>query len=153
MHEFAADVLQRLLQHITTQNYAGARHRFEVSHAWIDGPTIHLVYAAPPSNVTWGLVRDTRESIIDGQPWDDVDEAVRFYYLIDLEENWPGNFSRQPGEPDAIRWSGHRHDGLPTRSADLPASSRQPEPIDPAPPNGTDTAITRTEPRRYRNPL
>lgn len=33
-----------------------------------------------------GLVRDTRESIIDPSPWPSLDEAVRYYYLLDLDE-------------------------------------------------------------------
>lgn len=100
---FAADVLRKLLQHIVNQNQfanaAEGHYTFLVSHAWTEGPMMYLVYQAPPSDISWGLVRDTRESILDPSPWPDVDEAVLYYYLLDLEENWPGHFSRQPGKP------------------------------------------------------
>ena len=85
---------------------------------------MYVVYTAPPSDITWGLVRDTRESNIDPGPWLDLDEAVRFYYLLDFEENWPGRFSRQPGEPDTIRWRGHRHERLPEFLSDISEAHR-----------------------------
>ncbi len=110
--EFAANVLRDLLRRIDAENSNEGRHTFLVSHAWIDGPMIYLVFTAPPSDKTWGLVRDTRTSIIDPGPWPDLDEAVSYYYLLDFEENWPGRFSRQPGEPDTIQWSGDRDAGL-----------------------------------------
>ena len=47
---------------------------------------MYLVYKAPPSEITWGLARDTRQSIINPGPWPSLDEAVLYYYLIDLEE-------------------------------------------------------------------
>lgn len=59
--EFAASVLRNLLAHITEQRAEG-NDIVLVSHAWTDGPVMYLVYEAPPSNITWGLVRDTRES-------------------------------------------------------------------------------------------
>ncbi|ATO62811.1 hypothetical protein BB737_23605 [Mycobacterium avium subsp. hominissuis] len=120
---FAADVLRKLLQHIVNQNQfanaAEGHYTFLVSHAWTEGPMMYLVYQAPPSDISWGLVRDTRESILDPSPWPDVDEAVLYYYLLDLEENWPGHFSRQPGESDTICWRGDRHPGLPEHPSDI----------------------------------
>jgi hypothetical protein len=103
--EFAAEVLRNLLRHIDDQN-GEAGDQFLVSHAWTDGPMMYLVYKAPPSDITWGLARDTRESMINPSPWQDVDEAVLYYYMLDFEEDWPGSSSHQPGEPDAIRWLG-----------------------------------------------
>jgi hypothetical protein len=73
--EFAADVLRNLLSHIAEQNTEG-RYTYLVSHAWTDGPWMYLVYTAPPSDITWGLVRDTKVSTIDPGPWPSVDEAV-----------------------------------------------------------------------------
>jgi hypothetical protein len=35
---------------------------------------MYVVYTAPPSDRTWGLARDTRDSIIDPGPWPDLDE-------------------------------------------------------------------------------
>jgi len=75
---------------------------------------IYVVFTAPPSDKTWGLVRDTRTSIIDPGPWPDLDEAaLYYYYLLDFEENWPGRFSRHPEEPDTIQWFGDRDTNLP----------------------------------------
>ena len=117
--EFAADVLRNLLRHIDDENNNG-HEPFLVSHAWTEGPMMYVVYTAPPSDITWGLVRDTRESIIDPSPWPDLDEAVLYYYLLDFEENQPSAFFRRPGEPDTIRWRGDRHAGLPEHSSDIP---------------------------------
>src|SRR5574340_744637 len=99
--EFADEVLHKLLRRIDTENAAGDGP-YLVSHAWTAGPMMYLVYTAPPSDITWGLVRDTRESIIDPVPWPDVDEAVRWYYYLDLDESQPWGSFRQPGEPDTI---------------------------------------------------
>ena len=63
-HEFAADVLRNLLRHIEAENNNG-HDPYLVSHAWTEGPMMYLVYTAPPSDRTWGLARDTRESIIN----------------------------------------------------------------------------------------
>ncbi|WP_221369093.1 hypothetical protein [Mycolicibacterium xanthum] len=60
-----------------------------MSHAWTTGTVIHLVYTARPSGRVWGLARDTAKSIIDPGPWPDEDEAARYYYLLDFEENQP----------------------------------------------------------------
>ena len=114
---------------------------------------MYLVYEAPPSDVAWGLVRDTRESIIGECPWPDGDEAALYYYLLDLEENWPGRSSREPGEPDVIHWSGHRDAavGLPERPSDIPDARRH---VGSAtmPDRHDDTPRVVDEPRRYRNP-
>ena len=85
--EFAANVLRNLLRRIDAENPNEDRHTFLVSHAWTEGPMIYVVFTAPPSDRTWGLVRDTRTSIIDPGPWPDLDEAVLYYYLLDFEEN------------------------------------------------------------------
>ena len=86
--QFAVDVLRNLLQHIENENNNG-HDPYLVSHAWTEGSIMYVVYSAPPSDRTWGLVRDTRESIIDRGPWPDLNEAVLYYYLVDLEENQP----------------------------------------------------------------
>jgi hypothetical protein len=153
--EFAADVLQNLLRRITAENPNDERYTFLVTHAWTEGPMIHLVFTAPPSDKTWGLVRDTRTSIIDPGPWPDLDEAALYYYLLDFEENWPGRFSRQPGEPDTIQWFGDRIAGLPERPSDIPEAHRYTPSTDvssPEPRPATNRP-TGNEPRRYADPL
>ncbi|WP_245906513.1 hypothetical protein [Mycolicibacterium palauense] len=143
--EFAAAVLRNLLAHITEENAEGA-DTFEVSHAWTDGPTMYLVYKAPPSAITWGLVRDTRESIIYPAPWPSLKEAVRYYYLLDLCENRVSASFPHPGnDPEVILWHGDQLynedscEGLPQRSADIPDQYRYTHPPLPAentrPPN------------------
>jgi hypothetical protein len=122
--EFAVDVLRNLLRRIEAENKKEERYTFLVSYAWTEGPMLYVVYKAPPSDITWGLVRDTRESNIDPGPWLSLDEAVLYTYLLDFEEDWPGRFSRQPGDPDTIRWSGHRHAGLPEHVSDIPETHR-----------------------------
>jgi hypothetical protein len=96
--EFATDVLRKLLQYIAVKNNEG-RYTFLISHAWTEGPMMYLVYKAPPSDITWGLARDTRESMINPSPWQNVDEAVLYYYMLDFEEDWPGSWARQPVSP------------------------------------------------------
>lgn len=85
---------------------------------------MYLVYVAPPSDRTWGLVRDTRRSIIDPGPWPSLDEAVLYYYLLDFEENQPSTSFRPPGEPDTIWWFGYPREGLPERVSDIPDGHR-----------------------------
>jgi hypothetical protein len=123
--QFASDVTRNLLARIRSNEHRSDLHTFLVTHAWVDGADIHLVYMAPPSDISWGLVRDTRESIVEPGPWNGLDEAVRYYYLLDLEEEWPGSFSRQPGDPDTIRWRGDLRPGLPESIADIPDDYRQ----------------------------
>ena len=152
--EFAADVLRKLLRYIAVNNNEG-RYTFLISHAWTQGSMMYLVYKAPPSDITWGLARDTRESMINPSPWQDVDEAVLYYYMLDFEEDWPGSSSRQPGEPDAIRWLGDRQAGLPERPSDIPAAYRY-TPLPEAPSaersQKQDPPVI-NEPRRYADPL
>jgi hypothetical protein len=153
--EFAAHVLQNLLRRIDAENKKSGRHLFLVSHAWTEGPKMYLVYTAPPSDRTWGLVRDTRESIISPGPWLSVDEPSLYYYLVDFEENQPSSSFRQPGEPDTIWWFGSPREGLPEHSSDIP------EKYGYTPPPGTPSAKQHrnqdqrvvAEPRRYGNPL
>jgi hypothetical protein len=153
--EFAADVLRNLLRRIDAENPNEERHTFLVSHAWAEGPMVYVVFTAPPSDKTWGLVRDTRTSIIDPGPWPDLDEAVLYYYLLDFEENWPGRFSRQPGEPDTIQWSGDRGSGLPEHLSDIPEAHRYTPSTDvpSAEPRPGTSRPASNEPRRYSDPL
>ena len=97
--EFAADALRNLLRRIDDENirYIDGEARLgsgvvQVSHACTEGPKMYMVYTAPPSDITWGLVRDTRQSIIDPSAWPDLDEPVLYYYLLDIEENQPFAF-------------------------------------------------------------
>jgi hypothetical protein len=156
--EFAAEVLRNLLRHIVSENQFAnpekGHYTFLVSHAWTEGPMMYLVYKSPSSDITWGLARDTRGSIIDPGPWPDVDEAVRYYYLLDLEEGCGS--SHYSDEPDTILWCGFPLDaGLPERPSDIPEEHRY------TPPPGTsspkrDRAQEQdvvNEPRRYGNPL
>jgi hypothetical protein len=116
---------------------------------------IYVVFTAPPSHKTWGLARDTRTSIIDPRPWPDLNEAVSYYYLLDIEENWPGWFSRRPGEPDTIQWRGDGDGDLPEYPSGIAESHRYATP--------TESASTESdsksggpqseEPRRYADPL
>ena len=91
---FAGTVLEELLHHIEVENANAAaypqsgRCTFHVSHAWVDGAVMYLVYTAPPSDRIWGLARDTRESLINPSPWNETDDPAFYYYLLDLEENW-----------------------------------------------------------------
>lgn len=155
---FAARILHELLHQIEVRNANAAaypragRWTFAVSHAWVDGPSIRLVYVTPPSNRTWGLARDTRSSLIDPGPWTDADDPALYYYLLDLEEDWPGAASREPGEdPDLIWWRGHPLDDLPGLFSELPADYRYtPPPTDPAWIDHTPPPVT--EPRRYADP-
>jgi hypothetical protein len=156
--EFAARVLQDLLHRIEVRNanaavYPGpGRCRFLVSHAWTDGSSIRLVYVTPPSDRTWGLARDTRTSLISPGPWDGADDPALYYYLLDLEEDWPGAESREPGEDDdLIWWRGYPVTHLPGRLSELPTGYRcTPPPSDPAWIDHRRPPVT--EPRRYADP-
>jgi hypothetical protein len=151
--EFAADVLRGLLRYIAEQNTEG-RYTHLVSHAWIDGPRMHLVYTAPPSDITWGLVRDTRVSTIDPGPWPSVNEAVLYYYLLDLEGIQPSAATQHPSEPGSILWLGDRYEGLPERPSDIPEAYRyKPPPGRPTPQRREDREQpVVNEPRRYADP-
>lgn len=91
------------------------------------------VYTQPNYDITWGLVRDTRQSILDPGPWPDVDVAVRYYYLLGMEE---GCATSWPDDPSAILWCGYLlDDGLPQRPTDIPETHRHTR----AKPMGCDT--------------
>jgi hypothetical protein len=152
--EFAADVLRNLLRRIEAENAEG-RDPFLVSHAWTQGPMMYLVYKAPPSDITWGLARDTRESIIDPGPWLSVDDPALYYYLCDLEEGRMSASFRHPGDPDSILWHGFPREGLPERPSDIPEAyryTRSPG-TSPAKRRQNQDKPVITEPRRYGNPL
>ncbi|ETB28636.1 hypothetical protein [Mycobacterium avium] len=125
--EFAAEVLRKLLRRIDLENQVAnppqGNHAYLVSHAWTKGPMMYLVYTSPPSDITWGLARDTRESIIDQGPWPDADEAATYYFLLDLEEGCAtSNYPREPGE---ILWCGYPlEDDLPACPSDIPDTYR-----------------------------
>ncbi|KAA8939258.1 hypothetical protein [Mycobacterium sp.] len=147
-------MLRNLLLRIEDENSRGGKPLL-ASHAWTNGPMMYLVYTAPPSDITWGLVRDTRESIIDPVPWPDVDEAVRWYYYLDLDEGQPWAFFREPGEPDTIRWCGYPlEDDLPQRLSDIPDAYRYTSPprtSSTTRDQGQDQRVV-NEPRRYADP-
>ncbi|MBI3224391.1 MAG: hypothetical protein HYZ39_04960 [Mycolicibacterium cosmeticum] len=145
--DFAIDVLSKLLLRLS-----GSGSDIRVSHAWTDEATMYIVYMAPPSDIVWGLVRDTRSSIVDGAPWIDSDEAALYYCLLDFKENWPGNFSRQPGEADEIRWMGDPLADLPSDPAALPDEWRVVGTPD-GPPRPQSSDGPAVEPRRYADPF
>lgn len=156
---FAANVLHDLLRHIAIQNAKNTEqprpghYVFQVSHAWTAGPMMYLIYRTPPSNITWGLVRDTTRSLIDPGPWNEADDPALYYYLLDLEEGWPGDSSLQPGDdPEVIRWSGWPLEDLTERISDVPESCRQ-EPITLPITEAEAEPSPAAEPRRYGNPL
>lgn len=120
---FATEVLRKLLLRIANDHSMG-HAPYQVSHAWTEGPMIRVIYSAPPSDRTWGLARDTRVSVIDAGPWPDVDEAARYYFLIDFEENQPSSSPAGLDDSDTIWWFGHPLDGLPQRLSDVPESRR-----------------------------
>jgi hypothetical protein len=65
--KFAAEVLRNLLRRIEDENSRGNKP-FLVSHAWTQGPMMYLVYAAPPSDITRGLVpTPDNASLIQGR--------------------------------------------------------------------------------------
>jgi hypothetical protein len=150
--EFAAEVLRKLLRHIVDENSSGSKPIL-VSHAWTEGPMIYLVYMAPPSDITRGLARDTKESIIDPAPWPDVDDAVTYYYLLDLDERQPWGFFRQPGEPNTILWHGYPlEECLPERPSDIPDAYRYTPPPEASSAKPNRKPVIK-EPRRYADPL
>lgn len=154
---FAGEVLAHLLHRIEVGNanaaaHPGGSHKpIIVSHAWIDGAAINLVYTAPPSGQIWGLHRDTRESLMDWRPWMDGSlDAATWYYVLDLAENWPGRYVQGPDDdPDAIAWSGDRRNESPF--SELPDQHRYTSPpVDPA---WIKPPAPEQEPRRYGNPI
>jgi hypothetical protein len=152
--DFAAEVLRKLLRRIDAENAKG-RDPFLVSHAWTEGPMMYLVYRAPPSEIIWGLARDTRHSIVDPGPWRSVDDPALNYYLLDLEEGRVSASFRHPGNPDTILWRGFPREGLPEHPSDIPEVYRY-TPSTEAPSANTGRDQVRpvvNEPRRYGNPL
>lgn len=156
--EFASRVLADLLHEIDVRNANAdpdirkGRYTFNVSHAWTEGAMIFLVYTAPPSDRIWGLARDTRRSLINPSPWNDDDDPALYYYLLDLEEKWPGQHSRTADEPDTIWWDGYPLDGLIEHPADIPENYRYiPPPPDPSWVVRDQPVVN--EPRRYANPI
>ncbi|MEY8016907.1 hypothetical protein [Mycobacterium servetii] len=152
---FAAVVLHNLLGYIEEQNAKGFKP-FHVSHAWTQGPMMYLVYSAPPSDITRGLVRDTRRSLIDRGHWPSQDEAVLYYYLLDLEERQPWGSRRKTGEPDTILWDGYPlNDDLPQRPADIASVHRYTRPAQVASVQRDKSQDRRVvnEPRRYADPF
>ena len=146
--EFAASVLRNLLQRIEEANSEG-RGPYLVSHAWTTGPMLHVVYTAPPSDRTWGLARDTTESVVDPGPWPNDGDAARYYYLVDFEENQPSTSFRRPGDDDTIWWFGHPRDDLPDQPSDLPADARYQ--MTASPNTQGPNQEPHIEPRRYGN--
>jgi hypothetical protein len=149
--ELAPDVLAKLLHRIEVENQKEGHHPFMVSHAWTDGPMMYVVYTAPPSDITWGLSRDTRQSIIDLGPWQPEDDAALYYFLLDLQEGRVSESFRHPGEPDTILWHGFPREDLPSRPSDIAESYRYTS-------STTGTSDGRAQdrpevdPRRYGNP-
>jgi hypothetical protein len=98
------------------------------------------------------LARDTRESLIGPGPWNDADDPGLYYYLLDLEEDWPGAESREPGESDdLIWWRGYPITELPAHLSELPEGDRYTSP--PPDPTWIDhTPPPVMEPRLYAYP-
>ncbi|MBB3752883.1 hypothetical protein FHT44_005395 [Mycolicibacterium sp. BK634] len=154
---FATDVLRNLLLHIDEQN-AGGNDPFVVSYGWTEGPVMYLVYTAPPSAITWGLVRDTRESNIEPAPWPSMETAVRYYYLLDLCEGRVSESFTHPGsDPDSILWHGDRSyaDGssgdLPQHPSEIFDGYRYTPPPLTTSPEPQERQGPAPEPRRYGN--
>ncbi|AQT78856.1 hypothetical protein B1R94_05645 [Mycolicibacterium litorale] len=156
--DLAARVLHELLHHIEVGNANAAayprpgRYTFLVSHAWTDGAAMHVVFTAPPSDRSWGLVRDVRGSLINPSPWNEADDPAQYYYLLDLEEDWPGAESRESGEgDDLIWWRGDPRSDLPAHPSELPEAYRyRPPPPDPAWIDHRPRPVI--DPRRYADP-
>lgn len=114
---------------------------------------MYVVYRTPPLDITWGLARDTRESLIDPGPWIDTDNPALYYYLLDFEEGWSGPLAPEPGNyPDVIRWRGDQCDGLPDRLSDIPVAYRHSPASIPAAATEQDEHPPAVEPRRYADP-
>jgi hypothetical protein len=151
--EFAAEVLRKLLRRIEDENHvanpAAGHYTFLVSHAWTDGPMMHLVYTTPSYDIIWGLARDTRRSLIDPGPWPNVDEAVTYYYLLDLEE---GCATEHPRGPGIILWCGYPlEEDLPERPSDIPDAYRYTPPPEASSAKPNRKPVIK-EPRRYVDP-
>lgn len=114
---------------------------------------MYLVYQMPPLAITWGLVRDTSESLIDSGPWDDADNPALYYYMLDFEEGWAGPLSPEPGkDPDVVRWRGDHSDCLPERLPDIPSAYRYNPTSMPTAESHQYGDTPGAEPRRYADP-
>jgi hypothetical protein len=102
---------------------------------------------------TWGLVRDTRHSIIDRDPWPNLDEAALYYYLLDFEENQPSTSFRRADEADNIWWFGFPTDGLPEKTADIPDEDLYIPPVGQPPLEQDQNPPGTGGPRLYGTPL
>ncbi|KLO28373.1 hypothetical protein ABW16_13575 [Mycolicibacter heraklionensis] len=151
---FATEVLQGLLHYIRAGKLRGPEP-YCVSHAWTEGPTMYLAYKAPPSDITWGLSRDTRQSLIDPGPWLSLDEAVTYYYELGLYEDRMSASFRHPGDPTTILWSSKPGKvDLPQRVSDIPIEYRYTPPVtkDPQTPGNSTPSHVQAPPRRYYDP-
>lgn len=151
--KLARDVLQKLLRRIVSDDQTAQHPPYEVSHAWTEGPTIFVVYKAPPSTGTWGMVRDTRQSIVDVGAWHSTDDPALYYYLIDFEENQPSSSPRPSDDPDKIWWFGYPREGLPQHLADLSDDHRYESPVTADVSVVDPVARLDPEPRRYGDPI
>jgi hypothetical protein len=150
--QFAIDVMDDLLQRIENENQNATHEPYEISYAWTEGAMIYIVYTAPPSDRTWGLARDTRQSIVGLGPWQADDQPALYYYLIDFEENQPWSSSQGPDDDDTIYWFGHPASDLPKRPAELPEEYRYVRQSTlPAAPRRDVHPQSGNEPRRYGN--
>lgn len=114
---------------------------------------MYVVYQTPSLDITWGLARDTGESLIVSGPWDENDNPALYYYMLDFEEGWPGPLSPEPGkDPDIIRWRGDHCAGIPESLADIPAVYRHKPTSKPAVESQQSEQPPAAEPRRYADP-
>jgi hypothetical protein len=120
-HRFAADVLDALLAQLTDRNHQPWTATLAITHAWVDGAAIYVVYTTGSSNATWGWARDTRTSLIDPGPWPDATEAARYYRLLDFDS---AATAMAPTVRDTIQWYGDRLGDLPQQPTELRDSHR-----------------------------
>ncbi len=114
---------------------------------------LFVVHRAPPSELLWGPARDTRQSLIDPGPWNPVDDAAQYYYLLDFEEGWAGPLSRTSKEDLGIsRWRGDHQQGLPERVSSIPDAYRYEPPRLPAQVARSGDIPSPVESRRYADP-
>lgn len=150
---FAAAVNRGLLDYIQAGKLKGS-NTYQVSHAWTEGPMLFLVYQTPPSSITCGLVSDTRRSLIDPGPWLSLEEAVRYYYLLALDENRVSASFIHPGDPTTILWSGDLGKvDLPQRVSDIPDEYRYTRAVaELQTSEDSSPSHDQPEPRRYYDP-
>lgn len=95
--------------------------------------------------------------MIDPGPWTSLDEAVRYHYLLALEENRVSASFRHPGDPTTILWSGSQsldQADLPKRISDIPDMYRYTPPVAETLPAPERTGSSDDPPKalRYYNP-